>query len=187
MQVGVATERAAFASKQSTRIQDLTWCREADLPPTNSRKSVAPSRPDVSPESEKPLRMQRFKWSRESDLNRRPTDYESVALPTELSRLGHPHLISHPPTCQPARARELSPLQNSLALSQLEISIVHGGQHSRKHAIGSLAQGLLHPTPSGSIPDTRPEPRQGSGSPGVPIGCPAHHLRLRPRAHGLQM
>src|SRR5262245_55446935 len=26
-------------------------------------------------------------WSRLPDLNRRPTDYESVALPTELSRL----------------------------------------------------------------------------------------------------
>src|SRR5579872_325520 len=26
-------------------------------------------------------------WSREPDLNRRPADYESAALPTELSRL----------------------------------------------------------------------------------------------------
>ena len=26
-----------------------------------------------------------FSWSQESELNRRPTDYESVALPTELS------------------------------------------------------------------------------------------------------
>ena len=26
-------------------------------------------------------------WSRRADLNRRPTDYESVALPTELRRL----------------------------------------------------------------------------------------------------
>ena len=28
-----------------------------------------------------------LKWSRETDLNRRPADYESAALPTELSRL----------------------------------------------------------------------------------------------------
>ena len=28
----------------------------------------------------------RDKWSRKADLNRRPTDYESVALPTELLR-----------------------------------------------------------------------------------------------------
>ena len=27
-----------------------------------------------------------LKWSRESDSNRRPTHYECVALPTELSR-----------------------------------------------------------------------------------------------------
>ncbi len=27
------------------------------------------------------------KWSRQSDLNQRPTDYKSVALPTELCRL----------------------------------------------------------------------------------------------------
>ena len=33
------------------------------------------------------LKAQKTKWSRLPDLNRRPTDYESVALPTELSRL----------------------------------------------------------------------------------------------------
>jgi hypothetical protein len=30
-----------------------------------------------------------FEWSRRSDSNRRPADYKSAALPTELSRLRH--------------------------------------------------------------------------------------------------
>jgi hypothetical protein len=34
-------------------------------------------------------------WSRESDSNRRPADYESAALPTELSRLIY-KTISYP-------------------------------------------------------------------------------------------
>lgn len=35
-----------------------------------------------------------IKWSRMSDLNQRPTDYDSVALPTELIRRS-PLIINH--------------------------------------------------------------------------------------------
>src|SRR5487761_384277 len=48
------------------------------------------------------------RWSRGADLNRRPADYESAALPTELPRLNHFNLALTARSVKPQAALEES-------------------------------------------------------------------------------
>ena len=59
---------------------------EVTEPPNEVTVEVTVDREGESPPSEKRAVVPRLVWSRQPDLNRRPTVYETVALPTELCR-----------------------------------------------------------------------------------------------------
>src|SRR5262245_40593119 len=70
----------ARATNRQRRARSVNFANMLEGP-TQHRDPSAPQNPSATR-----ALLLRKNWSRRSDLNRRPADYESAALPTELRR-----------------------------------------------------------------------------------------------------